>query len=80
MSDDEDEMEATEEDGELQIVTECWIEPQNGVCINNTLERKQFEGLTCYEMANTVSLKDRNTLNKLFCVLCSYYYIFYLKK
>ena len=55
LSDEEDEMESTEADGELQIVTECWIEPQNGVCINNTQERNQFEGITCNEMANTVS-------------------------
>ena len=56
LSDEEgDEMEPTEADGELQIVTECWIEPQNGISVNNTAEREQFQGLTCYEMANTVS-------------------------
>ena len=28
-------MESTEADGQLQIDTECWIEPQIGFSINN---------------------------------------------
>ena len=54
--DDMDELETTEADGELQIVTECWIEPQYGEAINNTPERKHWDGLTYTEIARTVSL------------------------
>ena len=52
---DMDEMETTEADGEVQIVTECWVEPQFGVCINNTPERLHFEKLTSVELAKAVS-------------------------
>ena len=54
-------MESTEADGELQIVTECWIEPQTGVSVNNTAERIQFEGLSCHEVADTVSFFVNST-------------------
>lgn len=52
---DMDEMDTTEADGEVQIVTECWVEPQFGVCINNTPERLHFERLTSVELAKAVS-------------------------
>lgn len=55
LSDEEEEMEGTEEDGELQIVTECWVEPQHGTCVNNPPERKEFDGLTCHQIPETVS-------------------------
>ena len=52
---DMDEMETTEADGEVQIVTECWVEPQFGICINNTPERLHFETLNSVELAKAVS-------------------------
>ena len=55
LSDEEEEMEGTEEDGELQIVTECWVEPQHGTCSNNPIERQSFEGLPCRQIPFTVS-------------------------
>lgn len=48
LSDDEDnEMETTEADGELQLVTECWVEPQCGSVVDcpsptRYLNRKQY--------------------------------------
>ena len=60
-----DEMDTTEADGEVQIVTECWVEPQFGVCINNTPERLHFERLTCVELAKAVS----TFFKCIFCVL-----------
>lgn len=48
-------METTEADGELQIVTECWVEPQHGLSINNTPERTKFNGLTYEQISRTVS-------------------------
>ena len=53
MSDEMDE-ETTEADGELQIVTECWIEPQHGKSLSNSPERKHWDGMTYKEIANTV--------------------------
>jgi hypothetical protein len=47
--------ELTEADGDLQIVTECWIEPQYGVVINSSPERQHWEGLTYKQIARAVS-------------------------
>ena len=49
-----DEMETTEADGELQIVTECWIEPQHGYSVKNSPERKHWDDMTYKEIAQTV--------------------------
>ncbi|KAK3794564.1 hypothetical protein RRG08_003713 [Elysia crispata] len=45
----------TEADAEVQIVTECWLEPQYGVCCNNTAERQHFNGLNYMDIAKAVS-------------------------
>lgn len=47
--------ELTEADGDLQIVTECWVEPQYGVVVNSTPERQHWEGLTYKQIARAVS-------------------------
>ncbi|PVD23412.1 hypothetical protein C0Q70_16681 [Pomacea canaliculata] len=62
---DTDEMETTEADGEVQIVTECWIEPQFGVCVNNTPERLHFEGLTATELAKAFFPVDYECISSL---------------
>ena len=48
-------METTEADGELQIITECWIEPQYGTVVNSTPEREHFDGLHFHQLAHAVS-------------------------
>ncbi|CAM1294269.1 Uncharacterised protein r2_g361 [Pycnogonum litorale] len=53
--DDGDDMDAVEADGELQIVTECWVEPQFGFVTNSTPERKYLEGLTYQQIPSAVS-------------------------
>lgn len=56
MSEDEIDMyELTEADGDLQIVTECWVEPQYGVVVNSSPERQHWEGLTYKQIARAVS-------------------------
>jgi hypothetical protein len=51
-----DEVEALEEgDGELQIITECWIEPQHGLVVNCPPERDYMELLPYYKLADVVS-------------------------
>lgn len=54
--------EATEEsdiqdnsDVQLEIVTECWVEPQTGVVCNSPHERRFFEGLDYISLADSVS-------------------------
>ncbi|ESO95892.1 hypothetical protein LOTGIDRAFT_144381, partial [Lottia gigantea] len=70
--DDEEEMETMEADGEIQIVTECWTEPQYGVCKNNTPERKHLDGLKSDQIAHAVSFVH-SFLN--FYILYTTYYI-----
>ncbi|KAK7100732.1 hypothetical protein V1264_023626 [Littorina saxatilis] len=62
---DMDEMETTEADGEVQIVTECWVEPQFGFCINNTPERLHFEGLTNVALSNAFFDVDYECISSL---------------
>lgn len=51
--DDMEEGELPEADGELQIVTECWVEPQYGISVNNPIERKHLDGLAYKEIASS---------------------------
>ncbi|XP_076462664.1 KICSTOR complex protein SZT2-like isoform X2 [Babylonia areolata] len=62
---DMDEMETTEDDREIQIVTECWVEPQFGVCINNTPERLHFEHLNCVELSRAFFEVDFECISSL---------------
>uniref|UniRef100_A0A2C9KFZ7 KICSTOR complex protein SZT2 n=1 Tax=Biomphalaria glabrata TaxID=6526 RepID=A0A2C9KFZ7_BIOGL len=63
--DDRDDTETTEADGEVQIVTECWVEPQYGVCCNNTPERQHFNGLTYLDIAKTFFPYDYECVSSL---------------
>ena len=53
--DDLEEMETTEADGELQIITECWVEPQCGVIVNSSPKLQHFDGLDYRQLAEAVS-------------------------
>ncbi|XP_060082039.1 KICSTOR complex protein SZT2-like [Ylistrum balloti] len=61
---DVDEVETTEADGDVQIVTECWAEPQFGVGVNNPTERKHWDGMTYKDMAKALYPPD------LECISC----------
>jgi hypothetical protein len=52
-----DEVDVLEEegDGELQIITECWIEPQHGLVVNCPPERDYMELLPYHKLADVVS-------------------------
>ncbi|CAI9736159.1 Hypothetical predicted protein [Octopus vulgaris] len=64
ISEDEmEECELAESDGELQIVTECWVEPQHGLSVNNPLERKHLNGLTYQEIASSFYSLDYETIS-----------------
>lgn len=42
-------------DAQLEIVTECWVEPQAGVVGNSPEERAFFQGLDYNALAESVS-------------------------
>ena len=44
--------------GEFQIITECWIEPQLGTVVNSTPERGHLEGMDYMQLAKGVSMRD----------------------
>ncbi|PSN35432.1 Protein SZT2 [Blattella germanica] len=46
-----------ENDGELQIITECWIEPQHGLVVNCPPERDYMENLPYYKLADVKKMK-----------------------
>ncbi len=48
-------MDTVEADGELQIITEMWVEPQFGMVVNSTPERKHLDGLDYRQLALAVS-------------------------
>ena len=53
---DSSEVESVEADGELQLVTECWIEPQNGVVIEGAIHPERYVGLNYKQIAELVSV------------------------
>lgn len=62
LSDDEDnEVETAEADGELQLVTECWVEPQCGVVVNCPVSCSYLEGKQYTDIPKAVS-RWRETL------------------
>ncbi|XP_064625448.1 KICSTOR complex protein SZT2-like [Lineus longissimus] len=61
----DDNFETTEADGELQIVTECWIEPQYGIVTNSTPERSYLEGLRYWEIPYAIFPKDLECISNL---------------
>ena len=60
-------METAEADGELQLVTECWVEPQYGVITNSTPERRHFDGLEYSDLPKAVSTSYFYTEKPLRC-------------
>ena len=48
-------------DAQLEIVTECWVEPQAGIVCNSPHERQLFEGLDYTSLAETVRFNLLNS-------------------
>ncbi|CAG2182215.1 unnamed protein product, partial [Oppiella nova] len=62
LSDDE-ESELTEDDGELQLITECWVEPQNGVSFDCSNRNKFLEGLDYKEISQSFYAIDLEAIS-----------------
>ncbi|EEC14768.1 hypothetical protein IscW_ISCW021222 [Ixodes scapularis] len=66
LSDDEDnEVETAEADGELQLVTECWVEPQCGVVVNCPVSCSYLEGKQYTDIPKALFEKDFECLSSL---------------
>nr|CAD7431950.1 unnamed protein product [Timema monikensis] len=48
-------------DGELQIITECWIEPQFGTVMGSPPERIYMENLQYHQLADVDHFQEDNT-------------------
>ena len=58
--DEEDVEESAEADAELQIITECWVEPQYGQIMRSTPQRKHYDGITYQQLPQAVSQRNSN--------------------
>lgn len=52
--DNDTEVEAVDVDTELNLVTECWVEPQSGLVMNCPEQRRYFQGLKYQEIPQAV--------------------------
>lgn len=44
------------EEGEMQLVMECWVEPQHGKVTSSPPQRSYMNGLPYYRIADAVSI------------------------
>ncbi|XP_026179162.1 KICSTOR complex protein SZT2 isoform X4 [Mastacembelus armatus] len=56
--DNDTEVEAVEVDTELNLVTECWVEPQSGTVMNCMDQHRYFRGLKYQEIPQAIFPKD----------------------
>ncbi|KFM65400.1 Protein SZT2, partial [Stegodyphus mimosarum] len=61
---EEDDTELTEADGELQLITECWVEPQYGISVLPS-KLNYLNGLTFEEISQAIKQKDFETITVL---------------
>lgn len=54
--DNDTEVEAVDLDTELNLVTECWVEPQSGTVMNCMDQHRHFQGLKYQEIPQAVCI------------------------
>lgn len=54
--DNDTEVEAVDVDTELNLVTECWVEPQSGIVMNCMDQHGHFQGLKYQELPHAVCI------------------------
>lgn len=54
--DNDTEVEAVDVDTELNLVTECWVEPQSGTVMNCMDQHRRFQGLKYQEIPQAVCI------------------------
>lgn len=55
VDEDWEEGDSVEADGELQVVTECWVEPQNGAVTTPSPHASHFHNCNYRQLAQAVS-------------------------
>ncbi|XP_075472186.1 KICSTOR complex protein SZT2 isoform X4 [Ascaphus truei] len=61
--DNDTEVEAIEQDTELHLVSECWVEPQSGHVMGNSENWKHLQGLSYSEIPQTLFPKDLSCIS-----------------
>uniref|UniRef100_A0A8D3E146 SZT2 subunit of KICSTOR complex n=1 Tax=Scophthalmus maximus TaxID=52904 RepID=A0A8D3E146_SCOMX len=61
--DNDTEVEAVDMDTELNLVTECWVEPQSGTVMNCLDQHRHFQGLSYQEIPQAIFPKDLNCMS-----------------
>lgn len=56
--DNDTEVEAVDVDTELNLVTECWVEPQSGTVMNCMDQHRHFQGLKYQEIPQAVCITN----------------------
>ncbi|XP_075935279.1 KICSTOR complex protein SZT2 isoform X5 [Anarhichas minor] len=56
--DNDTEVEAVDVDTELNLVTECWVEPQSGIVMNCMDQHRHFQGLKYQEIPQAIFPRD----------------------
>ncbi|XP_034386743.1 KICSTOR complex protein SZT2 isoform X2 [Cyclopterus lumpus] len=56
--DNDTEVEAVDMDTELNLVTECWVEPQSGIVMNCMDQHRHFQGLKYQEIPQAIFPRD----------------------
>ncbi|KAB7502634.1 Protein SZT2 [Armadillidium nasatum] len=64
LEEDGDETESVEADAESQLITECWVEPQNGIVQESSDSINTWKGKNYKQLASSVS-----TLTSVFCII-----------
>lgn len=54
--DNDTEVEAIDVETELNLVTECWVEPQNGSVLSRSEQQRHFHNLSYQDIPQTVSI------------------------
>ncbi|KAM9324637.1 KICSTOR complex protein SZT2 [Gastrophryne carolinensis] len=61
--DNDTEVEAIEQDTELHLVSECWVEPQSGIVMGAFEGWKHLQGLTYSEIPQALFPRDQSCIN-----------------
>ncbi|KAM3876225.1 KICSTOR complex protein SZT2 [Diretmus argenteus] len=61
--DNDTEVEAIDVDTEMNLVTECWVEPQSGTVMNCMDQHRHFQGLKCQEIPQAIFPRDLSCMS-----------------
>ncbi|KAM8930112.1 KICSTOR complex protein SZT2 [Pelodytes ibericus] len=68
--DNDTEVEAIEQDTEVHLVSECWVEPQSGLVMTSTERWKHLQGLTYSEIPQALFPRDQSCISIMLTFEC----------